>query len=142
MESRKNESTEQRPAGERLVDASLVSIDVPFYTQEIRREKAWIKGPRNAITLFKSDHMRIVLVALHAQADLPKHTAEGTISVQVLEGRIRFSTEQQEVNLNTGQMITLHPDIPHSVFALEEAVFLLTLSPRPEQERTDPRKPL
>lgn len=142
MESKKNESTEQRPSGERLVDAPLVPIDVPYYMQEIRREKAWIKGPRNAITLFKSDNMRIVLVALHVEAELPRHTAEGTISVQVLEGRIRFSTDRQQVDLTTGQVITLHPGIPHSVYGLEEAVFLLTLSPRPQNQRSNPEAPL
>lgn len=142
MNSKKNESTDQRPAGERLVDAPLVPIDLPFYLQEIRREKAWVKGPRNAITLFKSELMRIVMIALHADSELPRHTAEGTISVQVLEGHIRFSTDKQAVELEKGQALTLHPDIPHSVHAPVESVFLLTLSPQPAERREDPHQPL
>ena len=56
------------------------------------------------------------------------HTAKGIISVQVLEGQIKFTTDAQTAALNKGQMLTLHEGIPHSVLAIEETVFLLTLS--------------
>jgi quercetin dioxygenase-like cupin family protein len=48
--------------------------------------------------------------------------------VQVLEGKINFTAEQQTLLLEKGQMIALQEKIPHSVVALEESFFLLTLA--------------
>jgi len=72
--------------------------------------------------------MRIVLIALHSGAEMVKHTANGIISVQVLEGQIKFNTDLQSVELGKGQMVTLHEQIPHSVVAIKETIFLLTLT--------------
>lgn len=127
-----NESTPQRPEGERLVDAPLVTIDLPKFMRQIKSEPAWLNGTRNAITVFKSDHMRLVLIALHSGAELPTHTADGTISVQVLEGDIQFGTTDEAVQLREGQMVTLHEGIPHNVRAIADSLFLLTLVPRPK----------
>ena len=129
MEEKMNESTPQRPEGERTVNAPLVTIDLPKFMAQIKTEPAWLNGPRNAITVFKSDRLRLVLIALHAGAEMPTHTADGTISVQVLEGSIRFGTANESVQLKKGQLVTLHEKIPHSVLALEESLFLLTLTP-------------
>ena len=132
MEEKMNESTPLRPEGERTVDAPLVTIDLARFMEQIKKEAAWLNGPRNAITVFKSDRLRLVLIALHGGAELPTHTADGMISVQVLSGSIRFGTGDASATLKTGQMVTLHEKIPHSVLALEESMFLLTLAPIPK----------
>lgn len=128
MEAKHNESTPLRPEGGRVMDAPLVSIDVPGFIKEIKSEASWKKNDRNAITLYKTDNMRIVLIALHEDAVIAKHTANGIISVQVLEGEIVFNTDNQSVVLKKGQMIALHKGEPHSVAAAKESVFLLTLA--------------
>jgi len=128
METKHNESTEQRPEGGRLMDAPLVSIDVPGFIREIKNEDAWKKNDRNAITIYKTDSMRMVLIALHEDAVMAKHTANGVISVQVWEGEIVFSAANQSVVLKKGQMVALHKGEPHSVAAAKESVFLLTIA--------------
>lgn len=72
--------------------------------------------------------MRIVLIGLHEGAELKTHTANGVISVQVIEGFIKFTTEPETVELGKGQMLALHKNVPHSVIALKETFFLLTLA--------------
>jgi len=47
--------------------------------------------------------------------------------VQILDGEINFFAEQQTLSLVKGQMITLEANISHSVTALKESFFLLTL---------------
>ena len=128
MEEKYNESTELRPEGGRLLDAALVSIDVPDFIQQLKNEPAWDKSDRNAMTLYKTEGMRIVLIALHEDAVLTRHIAQGIISVQVLEGKIKFVTEQQTSVVEKGQMLALHKNITHSVLALAESFFLLTLA--------------
>lgn len=128
MDEKSNEATTQRPQGERIVDSQLVIIDLRSLTIQIRKEKAWENSDRNAITVFKTDAMRIVLIGLHKGAEMVKHTAKGMISIQVLEGEILFTTEERSVKLKQGEMLALHENVPHSVQANEETIFLLTLT--------------
>ncbi len=128
MEEKYNESTLQRPEGDRPIDAPLVDIDLPMYIKQIKQESTWKESDRNAITVFKTNGLRIVLIALHKGAKMVRHTADGIISVQVLEGKIQFDTDQQSVELSKGQMLALHERIPHSVLAIKETIFLLTLT--------------
>lgn len=128
MEEIFNESTSQRPEGDRMIDAALVSIDLPLFMKQIKEETPWKDGKRNAITVFKTNGLRVVLIALHEGAEMARHTADGIISVQVLEGRVQFTTDQQSLELNKGQMLALHERIPHSVKAIQETIFLLTLT--------------
>ena len=128
MDEKFNEATDQRPQGDRMIDAALVTIDLRNFTNQIKEEHAWKDSDRNAITVFKTDGMRIVLIALHKDAEMKEHTANGIISVQVLEGQIQFTTSELSVELSKGQMLALHKGIPHSVLAKEETIFLLTLT--------------
>ena len=128
MENKSNEATPQRPEGNRTLDANMVVMDINQFMQQVRHEPAWQKNNHNAITIFKSEGMRIVLIGLHEGGALPAHTANGMISVQVVEGHITFTTEQQSVELTKGQMLALHEKIPHSVTAKTESFFLLTVA--------------
>jgi quercetin dioxygenase-like cupin family protein len=110
------------------VDAPLVRIDLPLFNKQIRNEKTWNDSDRNAITVFKTNGLRIILIALHKDAEMTEHIADGIISIQVLDGQILFSTQEQSVELDSGQMLALHERIPHSVKAIKETIFLLTLT--------------
>ncbi len=122
------EATTQRPQGNRAIDAGLVTIDLLLFIKQLKYEKAWKESDRNAITVFKTTGMCIVLVGLHKDAEMTKHTADGLISVQVLEGQMIFNTDEESIKLSKGQMITLHEGIQHSVLAIEETIFLLTIT--------------
>jgi quercetin dioxygenase-like cupin family protein len=128
MEEKFNEATPQRPDGNRLMDAEMVTIDLPSFVKQIKEEAPWKNTDRNAITVFKTNGMRLVLIALHDGAEMKTHTADGIISIQILDGRMKFSAVNESVELNKGQMLALHKGFPHSVLAIGETTFLLTLT--------------
>ena len=128
MEQKFNAATTQRPHGERMMDAAMVTIDLRGFTKQIREEKAWKESDRNAVTVFKTDGMRIVLIALHKDAEMIKHTIDGMISIQVIEGEIFITTEKQSAELGAGEMLALNQNVPHNVSAKKESIFLLTLT--------------
>lgn len=128
MEDKPIAATPQRPLGSRPLNAELLLLDLPAAAGQLHQEPAWANSDRNALTLFKSDTLRLVLTALHAGATMETHTAKGIISVQVLTGRLTFSTAVQTVELGIGQLLTLQAGVPHSVTALQETTFLLTLA--------------
>ena len=127
MYDRSIDATALRPEGERILDAPLVEMDLNNFIGQIKDEITWTTTDRNSITIFKSDNTTVVLIGMHQDAELKEHKAYGDIHVQVLEGKINFCTGQQTVSLQKGQMIALKADIPHSVSALEDSFFLLTV---------------
>jgi quercetin dioxygenase-like cupin family protein len=128
MENKSNEATPQRPEGSRTLDASLVTMDLDHFMEQVLSEPTWKESDRNSITIFKTNGLRLVLIALHEGAEMKTHTANGIITIQVLEGVIRFTTDRQSVEVSKGQIVALHERIPHSVLAKKETVFLLTLT--------------
>ncbi len=128
MEVKFSTATIQRPEGVRIMDAPLVTIDIFSFIKQIKKEKKWKETDRNAITVFKTDGLRIVLIALHKGAEMVKHSAEGMISIQVLEGKMQFKTDLRSMKLGKGQMLALHEGIPHSLLAKKKTIFLLTLT--------------
>ncbi len=128
MENKSNEATALRPEGQRMLNARLVEIDLNKFIAELKQETTWADSDHNSITVFKSDTSTIVLIGMHKNAELKEHTTIGNISLQVLDGEINFFAEQQTLLLGKGQMVTLEANIPHSVTALKESFFLLTLA--------------
>ena len=127
MQEKFNNMSLKPPADDRIMDTTPASIDLTLLMEQIKETSSWKDGKQNALVIFKTDGLKIVLIALHKGAEMARHTADGIISVQVLEGRMQFNTDQQSVELNKGQMQVLHERIPHSVLAIDETIFMLTL---------------
>ncbi len=128
MDNTTIDATHNRPEGDRQIDSPVLLINLPEFIEQIKDEKAWDKNDRNAITIYKTAGMRIVLIALHEDAVIAEHTANGVISIQVFEGEIIFTAVNQSLVLKKGQMVSLHKGEPHSVAATKESVFLLTIA--------------
>ena len=128
MEIKRNESTELRPEGARVIDAPVVQINVPEFLELIKDESTWKNSDRNAITVFKTDGMRIVLIALHKDAVIEEHATNAIISLQVMNGKIGFDAEGKNFILKKGEIITLHRNLPHKVLAIRKSVILLTVA--------------
>ncbi|MEO6452445.1 MAG: hypothetical protein ABIN97_00120, partial [Ginsengibacter sp.] len=90
MEEKYNEATINRPEGDRPVDAPLVLIDIASFIKQIKNEKAWEENDRNSITVFKSDKLRIVIVALHKKAEMTTEHPRNILSIQMIKGKIKL----------------------------------------------------
>ncbi|WP_432670770.1 cupin domain-containing protein [Flavobacterium sp. SM2513] len=110
------------------VHPPLVTLNLQKHISQLKKGKNWTEGDRNAAVIFKSETMQIMLLGFHSGAELKSHKANGIISVQVIQGKIKFSTEQESAVLEQGEMITLQPNITHRVLSMTESFFLLTLA--------------
>jgi quercetin dioxygenase-like cupin family protein len=126
MEIKRNEATRNRPEGDRVIDASYVFTDIPAFVAQLEGEKAWDKGDRNAITVFKSGNITTVISMLKKDATIVENVIEGYITIQVIKGDINVNTPDGDIQATNHQLISLHPKVPHSVIALEDSVLLLT----------------
>src|SRR5690349_18806515 len=119
MANKSNQATPQRTEGDRMLDAPLVTMDLDLFIEKLRKEPSWKDSDRNSITIYKSGNLRIVLIGLHEGAAMKTHQANGMITVQVLEGHIRFTAAPETVELQKGNMLALHKNVAHSVLALK-----------------------
>ena len=123
---KKNEATLNRPEGDRIIDAHYVHMDLEEFARQLKEEPAWQKNDRNGITIFKTDNLTIVLVALHKAAEIKDNSVSGIISIQVIQGRVGVEFIDGEIELREKQMMNFHPFIKHSIKAQEESLLLMT----------------
>lgn len=84
---------------------------------------------RSSETLVKYEEFRIVLVRMKAGSYMSHHRAEGPISIQAIQGKIRVHLPEDRMHdLEVGDLLTLERGLEHDVEALEESAFLLTIA--------------
>lgn len=127
MENTIIEATSNRPEGNREIDSPVLLMDIPELTEQLKDENAWKENDRNAITVFKTDKMRIVLVALHKAATMKTERPENIFSLQVLKGKVKVTTGFTSTEVEKQKIVVLHEQIPYSITALKKSTFLLTL---------------
>lgn len=86
------------------------------------------RGGRSARTLLQSGPLRVTQVVIAPGGGIPDHEAGGSITVQPLEGRIRFTAGGTAHDLGPGQLLSVGPGIRHSVSSDGGATFLLTVA--------------
>jgi len=86
---------------------------------------------RSARTLVKNGSLRATLLGLAAGGALASHSADGPITVHVLEGTIEFEAEGKTWPLPAGSLFALDAGIQHSVRSPRGGAFLLTVSLAP-----------
>lgn len=125
MEIKRNDATQLRPEGDRVLDAPYVFMDFDTSVRKIKDEEAWEKRDRNAITIFKTDSLTTVLTCLHKDASIQDNSVDGLFQVQVLDGKVRISTDDGDAEMREGEMIVFHPNVKHTIEALKKSTLLL-----------------
>jgi quercetin dioxygenase-like cupin family protein len=82
-------------------------------------------GPTSR-TLLKNGQLSATLVTLPANGQIKVHQANGPITVHVLTGSMIFRVPDGEHALTAGDLLSLAPDIPHSIVSEAGVGFLLT----------------
>jgi len=77
--------------------------------------------------LIKTPHVEVIRIVLPAGKVIADHKAPGEITVHCLEGRMIFTTMDQEKELHAGDLLYLLAEEKHSVEASEDSSFLLTM---------------
>jgi len=126
MPVKTNDSTLNRPDGQRLIDAPAVLIKINEFVDQLKDEKAWDKNDRNGITVFKTPGLTMVLSAFHKGAAIKDLQMEGLLTLQVVKGEISVTSKEETLSVKEKQILVLHPDAQQELVAEEETVILLS----------------
>jgi quercetin dioxygenase-like cupin family protein len=113
---------------QRVLDRPVMSLALAEEIARVRAGPQWAASGKTAITLAKNDRLRVVLAVLARGRSLEEHSAEGPLTVYVAEGTIRFVTPEDKIELSAGAMLVLRAGVQHSVDALEDSAFVITLA--------------
>lgn len=128
MENLNIDATHNRPEGARNIDSPVLLVNTSDLVKQLKDENAWQENDRNAITVFKTDKMRIVLVALHKDAKMTTDRPENIFSLQVIKGKVKVTTDFSSTEVEKGMILVLHEQIQYSITALKKSIFLLTIA--------------
>lgn len=122
----------------RLHPGGIHTFEVETLTQALRDEAE--PYGRDGVTLVKSPHLRVVLEVLREGIALHEHREPGPVTLFLLEGEIRFEAAGEVVYLKAGEILALPTNRPHTVEAVQDSAFLLTIAPGDgrESEGCDP----
>lgn len=118
--------SDQRPA--RRLAAPVLTFDLAEEIASLKQEASWVRGDRNARTLVEDSGFRLVLTVLKAGARMHEHRTAGWVSLQGLDGHLRLQAGEHTAELTAGRVVVLEPDLLHSVEAVEEGAFLLSIA--------------
>jgi quercetin dioxygenase-like cupin family protein len=121
-------SSRPHPGSERPLHGPLQRFDLGTEVGRLMEEGAWQRGQRNSITLRKGEGMNVVLLVMKAGDRLEEHAAPGPFSLSVREGRIRFVAAEEVAEAGFDTLLTCDAGVRHTVEALSDAVFLLTIA--------------
>lgn len=93
----------------------------------LRQDLARSSGQRSAKTLAKMGGLRLTLVFMEKNATLQPEAHDGGATVQVLEGRLRISTDGTLQELGPGELIVLEQNLREPIQAAERSAFLITV---------------
>lgn len=127
MTTKFNDATSNRPLGERPIDAPLLGVDITSYLSQLSLETAWLNGDRNAITVFKSEQLTIIIGGLRTDAVMQPGTisTNGIISLHIITGQLNIATEIQNIALSDNQIVTINEDVPYAIKAQEDTFYIM-----------------
>ena len=97
--------------------------------------KRWSEEPVEQLSpsigrrMLHTETMTVAWITLAKGALVPRHQHPNEQIATVLEGRLRFSVDGEEIVAATGESVPLAANVPHEVEALEESVVLDVFSP-------------
>jgi quercetin dioxygenase-like cupin family protein len=111
-----------------LLKGSLRAFDLPALIERMKQSRKWANGELNAMVLLKSRYRQIVLTALHDETEIISFQSNDSITLHIIEGKLRFQTGKESVTLYKGHFLTLHEKIKYSLTTGKETIFLITIA--------------
>lgn len=127
-----NERTRTHPQ-ERFAPPAQV-FDFGAVADEMAREASATTQRHRQKTLYRYGHTSLALFLFEAGSEMREHRANGTVFIQVLDGRITVQAQGGRHELTAGQVLVMSPGVPHDLHAEEAARMLLTVCLQPPVE--------
>jgi len=125
------------PSIERPLSGDVLVFALDTERQQAADEAILGRSGRNARTLLKDGPLRVTLVVLGRGGEIQEHQADGPITVQPLDGEVRFTVGDRFFDIGPGELLSAGAGVRHAVASKEGAAFLLTVAKPAETAPTE-----
>jgi quercetin dioxygenase-like cupin family protein len=112
----------------RALTGRHLSFDLAELVTDLRREEKYAQTGRLGRTLVKEGALRLTLTVLADGIEVGTHHAVSPMTLQVLEGRLRYRVEGEAFELGAGEFLFFGPGHAEDIQSLEDTALLLTIT--------------
>lgn len=95
---------------------------------DLRADENYQRSGRAGRTLVKSGTLRLTLTCLASGIEVGTHHAEMPMTLQPIEGRLRYRVGDELSEIGAGEVLFFGPGHAQDIFALDDTALLLTFS--------------
>jgi len=114
--------------GSRPLIEDLMVFSLPAEIDSLRTEDQYRNGDRNSATLAKEVDFRVLLSVLRPGATLDEQDGDARASLQILDGTATLTVDEQESDLDAGDIGVIDAGRPWLLRATTDCALLLTLA--------------
>ncbi len=112
----------------RALTGKHLTFDFAEHIAELRRDDHYVQTGRIGRTLVKEGALRLTLTVLAEGTDIGTHHAAAPMTLQLLEGRLRYRVGDDEFKIREGELLFFGPGHAKDIRALEDTALLLTIT--------------
>lgn len=121
----------------RALTGEHLAFDLGAQIAELRKDDGYARSGRVGRTLVKAGSMRITLTVVAEGVEIGTHHAVSPMTLQPLQGRLRFRIGEDEYEIGEGEVLFFGPGHAQDIRALEDTALLLTISSDEAEEAAD-----
>lgn len=103
-------------------------FDLADQIADLRSDDTYERSGRSGRTLVKAGPLRLTLTCLASGAEVGTHHADLPMTLQPIEGRLRYRVGDDHFEIGAGEVLFFGPGHAQDIVALEDTALLLTIS--------------
>ncbi|MEE8146609.1 MAG: hypothetical protein V3T24_03305 [Longimicrobiales bacterium] len=112
----------------RALTGKNLTFDLAEHVAQLREDDSYVRSGRVGRTLVKAGPLRITLTLIAEGVEIGTHHATSPMTLQPLEGRLRYSVGDEEFEIGEGEVLFFGPGHAQGIQALQDTALLLTIT--------------
>ncbi len=112
----------------RALTGDELTFDLHEQVAELREDEHYLRSGRIGRTLVKEGPLRLTLTVIAEGVAADTHHAASPMTLQILEGRLRYRVGDQKFEISRGEVLFFGPGHAQDIRALEDTALLLTIT--------------
>jgi len=112
----------------RALTGPNLTFDLADQIADLRGDENYGRTGRVGRTLVKAGALRLTLVVLAKGVEVGTHQAESPMTLQPVEGRLRYRVGDEESEIGRGEVLFFGPGHAQDIRALADTALLLTIT--------------
>ncbi|MDQ2807593.1 MAG: AraC family ligand binding domain-containing protein [Chloroflexota bacterium] len=117
-----------RPRPAERFAAPVHRLDLSALAAGLRAESAPTRHGHRQMTIWHNPPVTVLLFAFEPGGVLADHQAHGAVTIHLIEGAVTVQAAAQTYELTPATLVTLAPDVPHSVTATQASTLLVMVA--------------